>query len=194
MGRFLSQLLSLAIAAAVISFAVAPYYAFFALRSAAQSNDAAELAQLIDYNKVRASLRGQLDPSLGPAGPPPSVWQDPIGALRRSLEPMGPSPTVDSYLSPHALAALTQGQGRTARQAEPSDLAAEQKVVAAPYPSYRYWGVGLARLAVRDPEHGDTMFTFERQGWFEWKLTHIGLPPANDGTTVRRPPAAAPAR
>ncbi len=192
MGRFLSQLLSLAIAALVISFVVAPYYAFFALRSAAQSNDAAELAELIDYGKVRGSLRGQLEPNSGPPGPPPNVWQDPIGALRRSLEPMGPTPNADAYLTPYALAALTEGQGRAARNATPEDLAGDKKVVAAPYPAYRYWGVGLARLAVKDAEHGDTLLTFERQGWFEWKLTHIGLPPVSDGTTVRRPQATPP--
>jgi len=192
MGTVLSKLVSLLIGLGIIWFGVSPYYAFFALRSAAQSNDAAEMGRLIDYPKVKTALRDQMEPGR-PGGPPPSVWEDPIGALRRSLEPMQPSPTADAYLTPQAVAALTMGQGRAARSAPPpSNGPDDQRVMARPYPAYSYWGPSTARLTIRDTEAGETTFTFSRKG-LDWKLSHVGLPPANDGTTVPPPPAAEPA-
>jgi hypothetical protein len=191
MGNALSKIVSVLIGLAIIWFGVAPYGAFFALRSASQSNDAAAMAELIDYPKVKAALREQIDPG-HPAGPPPNVWEDPIGALRRSLEPMQASPTADSYLTPQALAALTMGEGRNARRLPSlAEDPGDKRVYARPYPAYSYWGPNLARLTVRDQEQGETTFTFTRKG-VAWKLSHIGLPPANDGTTVPRP-APAPA-
>ena len=46
--------------AAVIAFFAAPAVAFFAIRSAADANDMAGLARLIDYGAVRQSLRAQI--------------------------------------------------------------------------------------------------------------------------------------
>ena len=109
MGQFLSKALSILVGLAIIWFGVSPYWAFFAIRSAAQSNDAARMGELIDYPKVKQSLRDQIDPAHA-ARPAPNVWEDPIGALRRSLEPLQPSPTADSYLTPQAVAGLTMGR------------------------------------------------------------------------------------
>lgn len=193
MGQFLSKALSILIGLAIIWFGVSPYWAFFAIRSAAQSNDAARMGELIDYPKVKQSLRDQIDPAHA-AGPAPNVWEDPIGALRRSLEPLQPSPTADSYLTPQAVAGLTMGRGRDARKAAPPIEAPDDtRVLARPYPAYSYWGPNTARLTVRDPDGGETMFTFSRKG-LDWKLVHIGLPPRTDGTTVPAGAAAAPAR
>lgn len=193
MGNFLSKVLSALIGLAIIWFGVSPYWAFFALRSAAQTNDTASVVALVDYPKVKAALREQIDPG-HPAGPPPNIWEDPIGALRRSLEPIQPSPTADAYLTPQAIAGLTMGRGRDASKAPaPSEGPDDNRVLARPYPAYSYWGPGTARLTVRDPESGTTTFTFTRKG-LDWKLTYVGLPAANDGTVVPRPaPDAAPA-
>ena len=68
----------------------------------------------------------------------------------------------------------------------------DTRVLARPYPAYSYWGPNTARLTVRDPDGGETMFTFSRKG-LDWKLVHIGLPPRTDGTTVPAPSSAAPA-
>lgn len=191
MGRFFSSLLGILVFGAIIGFFGAPYYGFFALRSAAQSNDAQALVQLVDYEAVRGSLRDQVSPGAPPPGPPPSVWQDPIGALKRSLEPMTASPTADSYLTPQALSALTRGEGRDARRAPAGD--AYRRVLSPPYPAYSYWGPNRARLSVRS-DGGATVFTWERRALFTWKLVHIALPSVEDGTTVTAQPGpAAPA-
>jgi hypothetical protein len=84
---------------------------------------------------------------------------------------------VDAYLSPAALAALTRGEGRAASQrtgAQPSS--ADNANPGGPMPRPVYWGMNRARMSVVDDGGATTLFTFERQGPFEWKLVHVGLP------------------
>lgn len=163
-------LIGLAVAAAV--FAGGPWLAFRSLRSAAQFNDLQALAEVVDYNAVRASLSAQLRPAgAAEAPPPPDILHDPIGAIRRAMQPAPPRMDVDIYLTPSALAALTAGRGRGTPA--PKD---EAMVL----PRLKYWGADRTRLAVPDPARParETLFTFQRKGWFGWKLVGIGLPGA----------------
>jgi len=171
-----------------ISFFMAPGVAFFALRSAAESNDTAGLARLVDFGAVRQSLRPQLAGNPAALAPAPSFMEDPIGAVRRQLEQVSPaaSPDVDSYLTPSALAALTRGEGRYASQRVGGPLPSpDATTTGGPLPRPVYWGMNRARMGVSDDGGSRTIFTFERKGLFEWKLVHIGLP---DGVA---PPAPA---
>lgn len=174
-GGVLGNLILLAVIGAVVAFFAAPAVAFFGIRSAAEANDAAGLARLIDYAAVRQSLRPQMSGNPAAMKPAPSFIEDPIGAVRRQIEdrvqPAGPD--VDSYLTPAAVAALTKGHGRYA--AQPEAASAE----GSPLPMPVYWGMNRARMSVADEGGSETIFTFERKGPFEWKLVHIGLP---DGT------------
>ena len=79
MRRILLNLFVAAIIVAVLGFFAAPGVAFFALRSAAGSNDVNGLQTLVDFDAVRRSLRPQLDarpeaqvpaPADGPAAAP----------------------------------------------------------------------------------------------------------------------------
>lgn len=170
--KIIGNLLLLAVVAAVISFFAAPGVAFFAIRSAADANDAAALARLIDYPAVRQSLRPQLTGNPAVERPAPSFLEDPIGAVRRQFEQgpaMGPDPNV--YLTPAAVAALTRGEGRYASQRTAAAPDAHN-----PIPGPVFWSVNRARLKVRDEGGSETIFTFERKGPFDWKLVHIGLP------------------
>ena len=182
--KIIGNLLLLAVIVAVISFFAAPAVAFFAIRSAADANDAAALARLIDYPAVRQSLRPQLAGNPAAQAPAPSFLEDPIGAVRRQFEPgTVASEDVDAYLTPAAIAGLTRGEGRFARQ---RTSAAPPARGGDPMPAPVYWGVDRARLGVNDEGGSRTIFTFERRGPFEWRLAHIGLP---DGAS---PPAASP--
>jgi hypothetical protein len=174
MQRLLTTLLTIAVIAAAVCFVAAPFYGFFALRAAAQAQDVQALADLVDYDAVRASLRPQVAGTAAADTPPPSVWQDPIGALKHAVEPLQPAPKVETYLTPNAMAALTRGDGRFAPQAGKS----EEGPTSGPIPAVRYWGVNRTRLAVPSSREGwgETVFTFERKGVFKWKLAHIGLP------------------
>jgi len=171
--KIIGNLLLLAVVVAVVSFFAAPAVAFFAIRSAADANDAAALARLIDYGAVRQSLRPQLAGNPAAVAPAPSFLEDPIGAVRRQLEQVAPGalPDADGYLTPAAIAALSRGEGRYASQRSPWT-----ETEGGPLPTPVFWGVNRARLAVEDDGGSRTIFTFERKGPFEWKLAHIGLP------------------
>ncbi len=168
--KIIGKLLLAALVVAVVCFFAAPAVGFFAIRSAADSNDVQGLARLIDYGAVRQSLRPQLSGDPAARVPPPSFLEDPIGAVRRQLDDAAP-PLVaetDAYLTPSALAALSRGEGRASVR-----LGAVERD---PLPTPVYWSVNRARMAVADEAGARTIFTFERRGPFEWKLVHIGLP------------------
>jgi hypothetical protein len=173
MQRFLTMVLAIAVIVAAASFVAAPYFAFFALRSAAANQDVQGLGKLVDYDAVRSSLRAQL---IGPSaeGPAPSLVEDPIGAIQHAIAPMKPTPEVDAYLTPQGLYGLTVGEGRNAAKKG----GGAPQPGSGPAPMVRYWGVDRCRLAVasKDPAWDETVFTFERQGIFRWRLVQVRLP------------------
>jgi hypothetical protein len=172
MRQFLTWVVVIAVTTFALSLVAAPYVAFFALRSAADARDVQGLNQLVDFDAVRGGLKTELTP--GPAQPaaPPSIWKDPLGALKSALHPLQqPAPDAEPYLTPKALGALTRGEAQASIRPQPYPGRAP-----APWPSVRYWGVNRCRLAVHADGHGDTLFTFERRGPFTWKLVQIGLP------------------
>lgn len=174
----LAGLLLVAVAAFVLTFVLAPVYAFFALRSAALTSDAPALEELVDYSETRASLRPQLSRDPRADEPAPSWIENPVEAVRRTFEGvMMPDPQVDRYLTPTALAGLSFGEGRYAaeRSSEGAPLI-ERSAMSQPWPSLVHWGFSRARFRVRDEGGSATVLTFNRQGLFTWKLTHIGLP------------------
>jgi len=173
--KVIGRLILAAVVIAAISFFAAPGVAFFAIRSAADANDAAALSRLIDYTAVRQSLRPQLTGNPAAQAPAPSFLEDPIGAVRRQFEQAAPAlgPTPDVYLTPAAVAALTRGEGRYAAQRTTPASEGERRDL---FPEPVFWGVNRARMAVTDEGGSRTVFTFERKGPFEWRLVHIGLP------------------
>ncbi|NEX92654.1 DUF2939 domain-containing protein [Caulobacter sp. 17J65-9] len=176
MQRLLPILLIVAVLGAAGTFVLAPIGAFFALRSAAQSEDVDALNDLVDFAAVRRSLQPQL---IAAPTPGPDVFQDPLGALKHAIEPFT-APGADAYLTPKALHRLTLGAGRAAPNDTPVDQPGNTL-------SVRHWGPNRARLGVPG-QSGETIFTFERKGLFKWKLVHVGLPKAAATTTA---PAAA---
>lgn len=180
------NLLLLAIIAAAVTFAAAPWFAFRALRAAAQYDDVAAVSELVDFNAVRAALDLDLGAQTAPVtAEPPSIWRDPVGAMRRALGPMAPprrAPGIDRYLSIEGLSALTRGYAPGAAPpldpTPPSMSDRAKALVTEPFPMIRYWDPERARIAVVRPGARDkvTVFTFERRDWFVWKLVKIGLP------------------
>jgi hypothetical protein len=199
MQRLLTTLLLLAVIVAAAAFVGAPYVGFFALRSAAQTQDVQGLSQLVDYDAVRTDLKAQLTGTNTAA--PPSFWQDPIGAISNAISPLEPTPRVEALLKPAALYALTQGKGWDALKAKAPDPSASTNAADGPAPQVRFWGVNRCRLGVASANPGwdETVFTFERQGIFRWRLVQIRMParlpqdkPAHAAPSAA--PAAAPAK
>lgn len=190
--KLVGRLILALVVLAAISFFVAPAVAFLALRSAAETNDAAGLARLIDYGAVRQSLRPQLDGNPAAVAPAPSFLEDPIGAVRRQIEQAGAPQALDveAYLTPAALAALTRGEGRYASQRTGAALPSPDNTnTGGPMPKPVYWGMNRARMSIADEGGSETVFTFERKGPFEWKLVHVGLP---EGVAPAAVPVTAP--
>ena len=181
--RLILNLIVISLIVAGISFFLAPAVAFVGVRAAAEAGDVAGLAKLIDYDAVRASLRPQISGRVEALTPPPSILQDPIGAIRRQFQQATPqfvpaAPPVDAWLAPGPLLALTSGAGRDALSvgAVPALESARH------WPRPTYWSINRARLSVADGTRPATVFTFERRGPYEWKLVHIGLP--REGSTA----------
>ncbi|HRD27890.1 MAG TPA: DUF2939 domain-containing protein [Caulobacter sp.] len=168
-----------------LAFASAPWFAFRALRAATAAEDVQATAELVDFPAVRKSLTGQLAPAPATtSAEPPSIWQDPLGALKRAIEPLAPpEPKVDRYLTLPGLSALTRGYqpGKApppANGVQPLEVKLKAAMTG-PWPTVPYWDPNRARIAVRRPGQEDkvTVFTFERRALFTWKLVHVQLPP-----------------
>lgn len=181
------DLFKIVITAALIfalAFASAPYFAFRALRAATAAEDVQATADLVDFPAVRKSLTGQLAPETATtSAEPPSIWQDPVGALKRAIQPLAPpEPRVDRYLTLPGLSALTRGYAPgkappAARGDQPLDVSLKAAMTG-PWPTVPYWGMNRTRIAMKRPgEEGKvTVFTFERRALFTWKLVHVQLP------------------
>ena len=162
-----------------ISFVAAPWMSFRALRAAAAASDVSGLQDVVDYNAVRASLRTQLgeDP---PNVPPPSLWQDPLGALRGAIgQPIRPrGPDIDSYLTPQALAELTNAAANTGEKPAGVPFRAGDLLPGLRSSHVSFWDPSRTRistLAAGDPTK-EVIFTFERRSLLHWKLVHLRLP------------------
>jgi hypothetical protein len=191
--RQLFQIFVLCLVLFGLAFALAPWFAFRALKANARDHDVAGLSEMVDLRAVRASLRDQVEELGRPAPEPgqaaPDIWRDPLGAMRRALEPFAeplspltPAPArLEPYLTPAGLYDLTRGYAPGAAPPEPPPPEGLERVVAVlsePWPSLRFWGVNRVRFAVHPPEQAGevTVLTFQRTDLFQWKLVHVRLP------------------
>ena len=176
--KIIGNLILAAVVLLVVSFFAAPGVAFFGLRSAADSGDVAELDRLVDYGALRKALGPQLTGRVETLTPPPSILEDPIGAVQRQFQrgPAAEGPRADVYLTPAALGALTRGEGRSAALRSEAESAEAEPPSGGPWPRPVYWGMDRARMAVTGDSGGETVFTFARTGFFSWHLVHVSLP------------------
>ena len=170
--RALFRLILVAIIGTALAFAAAPFFAFRAVKAAARDGDGQALAQLVDYPAVRQGLRPQVTAKPVSAPAPPDFWTDPVGAVRRAIEPLTPPPpAVEPYLDAAGLYDLTRGYAPGKRPAD-----AKARMV-----RLRFWGPNRARFAAmpataKSPDQA-VIFSFERRDLFTWKLVQIHLPP-----------------
>ena len=151
-------------------FVSAPWFAFRALRAAAQANDIQALAELIDFNAVRQNLEGQVDPEA--AAPAPDIWHDPIGAMRHAFQqPIAPQKDMDAYLTPASINTLAAG---TSDPVHPDTLA--DTIPGVHGRTIQYWDPNRCRIEVKEADGRKVLFSWERRGIFDWKLVQIRLP------------------
>ncbi|WP_309643931.1 DUF2939 domain-containing protein [Phenylobacterium sp.] len=168
LARAVFRLIVVLMLGTALTFAVAPFFAFRALKAAARDGDGQALAELVDYRAVREGLRPQMAAKPVAAPAPPDIWSDPIGAVRRAIEPLTPPPpAVEPYLDAAGLYDLTRGYA-------PGKAPADAK---AAFPKLRYWGPNRARFAVAAPGAAEpVVFSFQRRDLFTWKLVQIRAP------------------
>jgi hypothetical protein len=173
LGRAVFRLIVTLIVGTALVFATAPFFAFRAMKVAARDGDGQALAQLVDYPAVRQGLRAQVA-AKPVAAPPPDIWSDPIGAVKRAIEPIVPAPpSLDPYMTAPGLYDLARGYAPGAAPSTAGDAA---------LPRLRYWDPNRARFlvlakGVKASDQG-VIFTFERRDLFQWKLVQIRLPKA----------------
>jgi len=179
------DLVVLAIFVFAAAFATAPWFAFRALKAAAQYEDVQAISELVDFPAVRRSLTAELDDTPAAAAPaePPSIWRDPLSVFKRAIEPIAPpEPKVDRYLTVQGLSALTQGYRPGAAPTTPPKPATAmdkaKAAVAGPHATIAYWDPNRVRINVKRPGQPakTTVFTFRRDKLFTWRLVHIRLP------------------
>ncbi|MDP3853909.1 DUF2939 domain-containing protein [Phenylobacterium sp.] len=168
LGRAVFRLIVTLILGTALVFAAAPFFAFRALKAAARDGDTQALAELVDYRAVREGLRPQVAARPVAAPAPPDIWSDPVGAMRRAIEPLTTAPpAVEPYLNAQGLHDLTRGYA-------PGKAPAEAR---APFPTLRYWGPNRARFAVTaSGAQEPVIFSFQRRDLFTWKLVQIRAP------------------
>ncbi|MBA4795137.1 DUF2939 domain-containing protein [Phenylobacterium sp.] len=196
--RQLFNIVLLGLVLFAIAFAAAPWFAFRALKANARDQDVAGLSELVDFRALRTSLRAQVRaPEPEPAAAPdarPDIWRDPLGAMRRALEPLAeplapltaPPARIEPYLTPEGLYDLTRGYEPGTAPPEPPPpegfVARADAAMRDPLPAVRFWGINRVRFEVHPPERPAeiTVLTFQRVGWFDWRLVHVRLPERDD--------------
>jgi hypothetical protein len=161
------DLVVLAIVVFAAAFATAPWFAFRALKAAAQYEDVQAISELVDFPAVRRGLTDQLNdavPAAAAPAEPPSIWRDPMGVFKRAIEPIAPpEPKVDRYLTVAGLSALTRGYAPGAAPPPPAKPPAVtdqiKAAVVGPHPTIAYWDPNRVRIKL-----------------FEWRLVHVRLP------------------
>jgi hypothetical protein len=183
MRTSLFRIVLLALAIFAVAFAAAPFNAYRALRAATAAEDVQAVSDLVDFPAVRKSLVAQLDPDEARTAEPPTIWQDPIGAVKRAWKDVAPTaPKVDRYLTVAALGDVVRGYPPGAGpQATPPDRSmtgTAKSLVSGPWPGVAYFGLERVRFSVKRPGEPDTVtvLTFERRALFVWKLVHVQLP------------------
>jgi len=178
MGR-LFTIFSVALLAGLAgSFLVAPWWAFFALNSAAEARDRVALAGVIDYPSVRANLDDQLADSGHAQGQTRPIKTGTLAAISESPD------HTEYWVKPTTLYALSIGAGRPQLQTGPASALAPHTHahvgwLDGPAPVLRYWSPSRVRLGVRIRTERDQIrtFTFRRTGLLSWCLTQVTLAP-----------------
>ncbi len=183
MKTSLFKIVVLALLLFAAAFVAAPFNAYRALRAATVAEDVQATSDLVDFPAVRKSLSPQLDPDESRTAEPPTIWQDPIGAVKRAWKEAVPTePKVDRYITVAGLGDVLRGYppGRAPAEPKPdgSFTGSVKGFIRGPWPGVAYFGVERVRFAVKRPKEPAkvTILTFERRALFSWKLVHVQLP------------------
>lgn len=181
------------LAAAVVAllvgwYAASPFMAMGALQKAAKSGDRDRLEQLVDFPRVRESLKQDFTAGLmAKAQNDASLRDNPFAGLAAMFVPALVDRIVDAAVSPAGIARMQEGQGVASPPgAKPMDrpIGSDSQPLSKPAgksadkPRLAYRYASLNRFKVVQPtDAGPMNWVFARQGLFGWRLIRIELPP-----------------
>ena len=158
--------------------AAGPWLAVRGIERAIASHDTAALERYVDFPRLRANLKAQLDDRMVRAAGD-RVTSNPFGAVALALAGNATGVAVEAMATPMGVGALLQGHTvwqRATGNTEGSGLAATA-VPARPFEGadHRYASLSRFVTTVRHANGHTTGFVLERQG-LRWRLVDIRLP------------------
>ena len=178
------------IAAFVVAFAAAyaasPLLAANALRSAAQSGDAAKLSRLVDFPAVRESLKSQMNAMMmAKMTSDPEMKDNPFAGIAMAFMPAMIQGVVDAYVTPDNLSLMVKrgkaapvGDNAQAHQEPQGKVDTRARYLDLNSFEYRVQGEG-------EPTSDSFALIFERRGLFSWKMVRLELPTSAMSETDR---------
>ncbi len=185
LGRAALLTLGAAVLAAAAYWYASPYLAIRQLQTAAQNGDAQAFNERVDYPRVRDSLKAQMSAMVADkVGKPDS--SNPFAALGGMLGLAMVDTAVDAMVRPD-IVMMGLRSGKFAPPPKSADAGSGTPQPAQPDPqqgpAWVYERKGLDRLVAYRSRNGvadeaGVGIVFERNGFANWKLTDIRLPPS----------------
>lgn len=178
MKKWLAALVVLLLIAAGY-VAAGPFLTVNAIRSAAERQDAAEVARHIDFPALRISFRQQLDDYLARrAGP--ELQAGVFGSLALGAASGATGLVVDALATPAGLAAVMEGRGflRRFERPRPGDRPASPPRDFLDGARYRFESPSRFTATVENGAGQPVVLVLTRRG-LRWKVSDIRLPLGN---------------
>lgn len=166
----------------LVQVATGPYRTLAAIRTAIVANDAAALAEQVDFPALRASLKAQMEDRLARRFGEESN-RSLFGMVAVGVAGAAVDGAVEVMVTPLGLGALMQGRDmwHVARDAfdPPAQVPGDPDAVPLRDPEHRFESASRFTATVQDRDGRPVVFVLTRHG-LDWKLSDIRLPPPGD--------------
>ena len=166
----------------LVQVATGPYRTLAAIRAAIVADDAAALAEQVDFPALRASLKAQMEDRLARRFGDESN-RSLFGLVAIGVAGAASEGAIDVMVTPRGLGALMQGRDmwHVARDAfdPPAQAPGDPQPVPLRDPEHRFESTSRFTATVQDGDGRPVVFVLTRRG-LDWKLSDIRLPSAND--------------
>jgi hypothetical protein len=187
--RLLAILLAIVVLLAGAAYAAAPLFAFYELKTAAQTGNAGQMSAVVDFPSVRANLKTDLAARLNAAmSRNPQAAGSPLAGQVSLIGQAIIDRVVDANVTPEGVGDLIRTAKAPALDAVGGPSAADSgaKVrTGLGYADLLHFRITLSRGDKADARVG---LLLEQKSPFLWKLTHIELPPEPAQSAAGLPP------
>ncbi|MDQ0465596.1 hypothetical protein QO010_003385 [Caulobacter ginsengisoli] len=158
-------------------YVASPYMAMGALQKAAKAGDRDRLEQLVDFPRVRESLKADFNTAfMAKAQSDPEMKDNPFAGLAAMFVPVLVDKLVDAAVSPQGIARMAAGEGVAPPEAPGETPKPATRPQDKPKLAYHYASLNRFRV-VQPTDSGPLTWVLARKGLFSWQLIRIELPP-----------------